>query len=216
MIGDRRDADEQAVSHAAAEAARRIADKVEDAAAHAVTALTETLRNTSEGRPTAAKVRRSRSYQAALARLDDLTDELVNLTEEFRVAHYRMAYPLYHEAIAEIAPHVLRSPNPDPPAALVERARTALVLGYTARRFLGGKVEQVKGQLVPTLTVAGNRATRRGEARVQLQRWASAARESITRTTSLWLVSSQTLCDKLAGRDCIQPNRLHPDPSLPD
>jgi hypothetical protein len=194
-------------------AGARIKAKVADAAAHALKALTLSLDQTPEGRPTAAKVKRSPSYQASIARLTELRDELHALAERSRVETYTAAWAFWR---SELPAEVLApSRGSAPPAALVTRARTMLTHGRTLRESLTAATDRAAKQLGPALTVAGNRATNSREANDAIRRWASASEGAIVAAFLAVVVDGQTTADRLAGRDVIRPELLLPDPSLP-
>ena len=190
-----------------------VSAKLADAAAHASKALTDTVDQTTEGRPTAAKLRASRSYQAALNRLTELHDQLTGLVEKCRVETYSEAYAFwwaYHD------PDTRRSASPDPSQANIERCRTTVLHGYTVREFLAGAIGRASTQLLPRLVVSGNRQVGSREAALAIKAWQQTATSTITSNAITALVDSQTLADRRAGRDAIKRDLLHDDPTLND
>jgi hypothetical protein len=196
-------------------ARRLIEAKAGDAESHARNALTDALKATPEGRPTLARVRRSPGYASALSRLDELAFSLVALCEAARVREYRRAYGAWPAALP---PEVLR-PRLDPaapPSRLVERCRAALQHGTTLLIEIRGAVEPARRRLLPTLTQAGNRATPERAGADLLAAWRRGVEASTLRVAAASLNDSLILADRLAGRDVIAPERLLPDPSLPE
>jgi len=192
---------------------RLVADKIADAGAHASKALTDTLNATTEGRPTAAKVRRSASYQAATTRLVELLDSLEEIVESCRVDTYSQAYGFwFHYHAAEMR----RGSDPSPPRPLVERCRTTMIYGYTVRKFLQGPLDRASTQLLPTLTVAGNRAVSTRDAKDSIRRWQETNASAIMKNAVAAVIDSQTMADRRAGRDTIKRELLHDDPQLND
>jgi hypothetical protein len=207
-------AEAKALRRAVAEARGFVRDKVADAKAHALAALTESLKRTPEGRATAAKVKRSRSFAAAVSRLDELASILVTLGEDLRVETYRASWSHWRRVIPD--DFLRRTSGEGPPQARLNRCRTALVHGFTLSSFLAGPIRKAKQSLPPALTVAGNRATASRDAGELLKAWASRTEKAITAAAISALVDGQTLADRMAGRDVIDPRYLEPDPSLPD
>lgn len=204
---------ERTLAVAMADCRARVRSKVGDARAHALAALTETLRATPEGRPTAARLRRNRSYLAAKARLDELLAELVADGERIRVETYRESWAFWR---ASLPSEVLRpARGGEAPGELVERCRSMLWNGSTVGQFLGPAVRRAQRTLLPALVVAGNRATGLRPGRDLARRWSASAEGQIVAAAKAVLVDGQTLADRLAGRDVILPELLDDDPSLP-
>lgn len=190
-----------------------VAAKVADAGAHASKALTDALDATPEGRPTAARVRRSPSYQASLARLNELLDSLVFIVEECRIVTYADSYRFwwnYHVS------GMRRTTTSDAPKGLMERCRTTMIHGYPMRNFLQGPIERAAAGLMPMLTVAGNRATSTQSATQAIRLWQERSASAIAQNTIIALVDSQTMADRRAGRDTIKRDMLYDDPQLND
>jgi hypothetical protein len=196
-------------------ASELIAGKLDDAHAHATKALTDALKATPDGRATIARVRRSPSYAAALVRLDELGAALVMLCGDAREAEYRRAYAEWGESLpAEVLRPRLDPANP--PIALVARCSALVWHGTTLQAEFRGQTDPIKRRLLAALTLAGGRAaTPRGGADL-LRGWRTAAEGALLRTAAAALNDSLVLADRLAGRDVIDPTRLHPDPTLPE
>lgn len=206
---------EEADLAAAVAEARALARRaLGDAAAHARNVLSEALRDAPEGRATAAKARRNRSYHAAMAKLDGLLADLTQLVGDFRGRTYVEEYRHWTDYLPA---RVLRvPPGNDPPARLIDRARAAMVHGLTPRQAIRPAIVRAKQSLLPALTVAGNRATPRRDAGDHVGLWARRSASAVEAIARSVLVDSQTLAHRLAGRDAIRPELLHPDPSLPE
>lgn len=195
------------------EAARLRVDRgIADATAHARNALTATLRKAPEGRPTLAVVRRNPSYGAALSRLDELRGALVEQVESARVDAYRASWRFWCDHL----PADVRRPGLDgPPADRVERCRVAVLHGLTLAEEIGSRLAADRARLRPALAVAGNRATPIDDGEDGLRRWGDRARAGILSVVAAALNDSLVMADRLAGRDVLLPELLHPDPSLP-
>lgn len=213
ILAERQVARERRLATARAMLAAKIRAGVENAAAHARNALTETLRETPDGRATAAKVRRSRSYHAALARLDELRDAVVVFAEVVRGAEYRRAWRFWR---GHLPADSLRPGADDAPEANLRRCRAAMLHGMTTRQEIEGRILPYRRRLLAALTVAGGRATRKADAADLIAQWAKGATDGIAATADAMLNDSFVLADRLAGRDVVRPELLDPDPSLPE
>lgn len=210
--GNQRASELSLLAHTTRIATAKIARVTDDAAAHARTALTDKLDRTREGRTTAAAVKRSPSYTAALGRLAELKDWLEGQIEDFRVTNYRSAWRYWRSFL----PGDVQRPNLSliPSQANSDRCRVAMIHGRTVRQDLSFTIDQMARSLAAALTVAGNRATNGQDANITITRWARGGATTITNRVRTLLVDSQTMADRLAGRDCIKPELLYPDPSL--
>ena len=83
--------------------------------------------------------------------------------------------------------------------------------GYTPKMFVRFPIKRAISALVPALTVAGNRATDSQDAAALIRRWEQTSSRSIVQTGLTALVDSQTLADRMAGRDSIKAEYLEPD-----
>ena len=169
--------------------------KVEDAAAHASRAITETLRRTPDGRQTLRAARSSRSFQAAVNRLDELkraligpaSNSLEGLLRDAREAFLKDAYRLWS---GHLDPDYFDAPG-EPSPGEVAMARGAVIHGRSLHDELGGRFDSARRALLGVVTLAANpRVTPMG-ARAQIAGWESAAISSLSAALGSALSDSQ-------------------------
>lgn len=188
---------------------RLIADKLEDARAHAGNAVTVTLRDTPDGRATAAKIKRSRSFAAANSRLDELlaaiagdsdvaTDGLVHDATE---AFYADSFALWHGQI----PPRFRVSSDAPTAQGRAYARGLLWYGLPVRRGLEASFATARNQLLAAVGTAGTSSTSRRAGVDALDGWEQRARSSLITRAGLALNDANQRADLQAMRDVILP-----------
>ena len=133
-----------------------------DARAHATKALTDTLKLTTDGRPSARKVLRSPSYQSAGNRLRTLQDALIGpasdsldgLIRDARAAFYRNSIELWTPVI----PAEYRvTADPAPTKMGESLMRGAIIHGFDLARELSPSIKQTSDQLFVVLNSAGRR-----------------------------------------------------------
>ncbi len=195
------------------EAGRLIAGKFEDARAHAMNALTATLDATTAGRPTIARIRRDRSYGAALARLDELAGQVVDLCERCRVDEYKLAYAHW---FADTPEEFRRSASPTPPEMFVNRCRTTVIHEHTLESWVAGPIRNAKGALLRSLASAGNLAVSGRESTDVLRRWRDIHAGHVMDNVESALVDGQTMADARATRDVYRRDMVKDHPTLPD
>lgn len=161
-----------------------ILGQMDDALAHADKALTQTLKRTTDGRPSARRIGISPSYQAAVSRLDDLLDSLVGpkasslngLIRDARAAFYRGSIDLWK-------PHIETEyravPDPVPTLDGERLMRGAIVHGYDLRREIEPAIRTTKDTLFVALNNAGRRAATGREEDSRLALWHSQGIERI-------------------------------------
>ena len=195
----------------------RIAGKVADARAHGEKAVTETLRQTPDGRPTVRLAHRSRSVVAAQARLAELLADLVGPGPWSREGMIQNAYAdLYRAAVAQwkpLIPEDLRAPLFDlhPTAANVTKARALSLHGMTPCRELNGVFLSVRQRLVAAVALAASPSAFAGGID-RLAAWELAARTGLTRTAVLLLGDAEIALDHQAGLDLIRPELIDRTP----
>lgn len=206
-------ANRRAVASLSAEAERAIRAGVRDAAAHAARALTDALDAATEGRPTIAKARRSRSYLAARRRLAGLAESLVAMAEAARESAYAESWRWW---ASHLDAGLLR-PGADPEAPTaggLGRARTAVLHGRTIAQTARPVADHAAATLLQTLALAGHRAASQERADALLEQWAGRTIAAYGRAAKGLMADAVALGDKLAGRDAIDPDLLGPDPEL--
>lgn len=134
--------------------------RVEDARAHADKAVTDTLKATPDGRPSALRVQRSPSYQAALNRLDELEDALVGpasnstagLIRDARAAFYRDSIELWKHVIPEER-RAVKDPHPTAKGEAVVRG--AIIHDLDLHREVRPSFQRSKDTLFAAVNGAG-------------------------------------------------------------
>lgn len=200
-------------------ATRLIADRVDDAHAHAVKTLTQAAIDESAGRPTLRRIDWSRSFEAASSRLDELLDALAGpsttsrkgiIRDGFETA-YRDCYAHYR---LTLDPAVLAG-SPEPTKAQIVKARTVVVLGYDARAYLVPVVNAAESRLKALLASLANPGRSKADRTDQLAAWASRTTDGLTTAATIYLKTGSFYLDRIAGRDTIRPELLHDDPTIP-
>ena len=186
----------------------RVEAKVADAAAHAQKAVTDTLKNTTDGRASILKINASPSYKAALSRLDELWIWLAGAGEtslkgkvrDAREQFYRQAAQLFFPLI----PAELRSRrDPEPTAAQVRTIRAAAVHGYDPRNELAGPINAAKHRLKAAVEVAGRQAQDSALGAKPIDQWERQTTRSLSQVVITLLNDSVEYCDTMAGRELI-------------
>lgn len=188
--------------------ARRLIDgKVSDARAHAITAVTDTLKRTPEGRKTVRKASRSPSYAAAENRLKELWSALCGPSTaslDGLVRDARQAF--YTEALEAWMPFV-PSEFSTRPALLtgIRSARGMILHGMELRKEIGAPIERARRTLLAAVAVAGSRSTPKKAAMDGIAAWARRSADAIFATTRLALSDSLAAADVMAMNDLIKP-----------
>jgi hypothetical protein len=194
-------------------AVERIDGKVADARAHAANALTERLRAEADGRPTIRLGAKSRSFAAALARLDELLTalagpsevSLAGLVRDAREDLYRHAFALHR---GHVPPELHVRPDPEPTKANVALIRAAAPHGHDPRTELAGIVAGATRGLKATLGLAGASDATRARQGDLLRAWESRTRDRIARSVEGLLSDSLVYADSEALSDVIHPSHI--------
>lgn len=190
-----------------------VADKVGHAHSHAYKALTAALKATADGRTSLLRINKSPSYQAAVARLDELWADLAGPSEvategavrDAREAFLGLASKLWFPLIPE---DVRGRTTPKPTLAEVRAIRAAAVHGYDPRKQLQAPVLSAKTSLKAALEKAGRASTPGHVEDDLLAAWQTRAVGSLTQAVRTLLNDSVEYADREAGRALIDPARL--------
>lgn len=190
-----------------------VADRVDDAHAHAGRALTNSLKATPDGRRSLAKLDRSRSLSSALARLDAITERMAGKGEKSLKGKVREAraqlYTLAASWHFKLVPEAIRSrETPDATAAQLAAARAAAVHGYDPHTVLSAAVTTQKVQLRAALERAGRADATGKQSKDTLEEWRVRASSALSQTLRSLLVDSAGWCDTQAGLDTIHDDYL--------
>jgi hypothetical protein len=192
-----------------------VGSKVADARAHAEASLTGTLVDTPDGRPTLARVRRSRSLLAAGARLDELLARLAGPSSRSLDGLVRDAWEAaYRDCLAwwlgEL-PESVRIGRPEPTAAGLRGARSAVIEGRDARDWLAGPVEAARRGLKARVAAAASPAVGEAERRRMLAAWASGTARTLAQSVTQLVAAGVFRADDLASRAAVRPELRHDD-----
>jgi len=198
------------------DAQRMIDRKVDDAEAHAVKALTTTLKTTDEGRATIRKVTQSRSYQAAVDRLWELhqslagksIDSLSGLIHDAREEFLAQSFAAW---AGSIDPESIRA-STEPTQAESKGIRRTALHGQTLYEEIGWRVENVIRHLSAAVAQAGNRDFGSRESILIIESWSIRAKRAIGSTVRLALSDSAVLADTAAQWLLIKPELRDDDP----
>lgn len=191
--------------------------KVSDAHAHATKAVTDTLKQTPDGRATMRRAARSRSTLAACNRLDELWDAMCGptsasnsgLIRDARGAFYVESFERWKPFIPE---ELWAKNNPEPTAVDMNAARSAPVHGYDVRQEFAVPIDRAKRSLRAAIVRCGHSSTPDHVATDILDGWVERARQSLFRTARSALSDGQKLVETMAGRDLVHPDYLDNEP----
>jgi hypothetical protein len=183
--------------------ARKLIDRhVDDARAHASNALTATVKDTPDGRPTVRKLDKSRSANAALDHISTLKADLDELIRDARSSFYEGSIELWLPFI----PEDNRVENADKPSRAVERImRDAVISDYTLEMRLDPAAATAKRTLLAQLNRGGNSGVSDRTANTGLATWATRASFSLFKTTESILSDSDTAIHEATGWLLIDP-----------
>lgn len=195
-----------AVQARARVASRMIDRKIDDAGAHAQKSLTETLKDTPDGRRTIAGVRRSRSYGAALSRLGELgaalADQIREAREEFLVQSWSYWAP------------ILDQRDEGPPVALRRSIRSAALHGYTLADEIGARIDRSGRTLQAATVLAASREVGDRKAGAMIRSWEIRTKGTLMAGVLLLLSDSAVLADQVAAWYLV-PESERPDVAPP-
>lgn len=184
-------------------------DRAIDAAhAHAVVALTDTLKRTPDGRKTIRRASQSPSYVAACNRLDELWRKLTgpstaSLEGTIRVARadfYAEAFRLWKGLYpADFATEDMVS------NARINECRGLVLHGMELRVEIGSIVNDAKRSLLSTLERAARKSTPDHVSTDLIDGWRIVAKSSLARSARVALSDSQVAIDGIAGVDAVRP-----------
>lgn len=206
----RKDADlAGAVRDFMAEARRRVDRGIDDATAHAERALTKVAREARAGKPTLVLIRAGRSYNAALERIRETTDDLRGIVGEARERFYGIAYVGW---VACLDPQWLR-PGARPTQERASFVRGLALHGYPLDAELRNACEALERSLEQAIALASTPGLTQDPGGV-VEGWDQRSRASLRSLSERLIDDSWVAADRAAGRDCLRPELLEPDPFL--
>lgn len=185
-----------------------IRSTMDNAAAHALNAITETLRRTPDGRATDRKAVRSRSFVAAIAQLDGLVSELAGpssssldgLIRDAREAFYRDSFGMWKGVIPEAT---WVSPDAQPTMIGVARMRGVHIHGADVRIDIASAIGTAKDDLRRSVNAAAGTDSLRSSAGDRLATWKRMKGDSLVRAVSLELSDSDMIAHTQSGIDLV-------------
>ncbi len=200
-----------------ADIGRVIAAKVADARAHASSAITQTLKDEPDGRPTHARVRRSRSYLAAISRLAELHEDLAgpsvrSLQGRLRDAREESYVQAFGQYKGLLDPSLWVSPDPGPTRANVAAVRALPLHGKDLRDEVGHPIKRAAANLHAAVALAALRSSPEATSTDVLDTWQARTERAILASARLALSDGQVAADVRAGRDLVHPDHLDHSP----
>jgi hypothetical protein len=183
---------------------RKIESHVEDAKAHALNALTGTVRDAPDGRETVAKLGRSRSARAALDHVDELQRDLDAIIRDARAKFYANSIELWLPFIDadDRAPGAGRVV-----AAVAGIMADGVISGYTLEMRLSPAIETHTRNLRAQLNMGAASAAKDRPAADRIKTWATLATRGLTKATESILSDSQTAIHEATGWLLIHPSK---------
>lgn len=196
-----------AVRQWSVKAARLIDARIGDARAHAWNAITQRVVTAPDGRKTWRAAVLTRSYNAALSRLDELADDLAGpaktsldgLLRDARAAFYRGSFEQW-----TIPPELL-AVDPRPTKTGERMARGLVLHGYDLRTEVADAIQTATTGLQAAVTVAGGRDATDAQSRAVLDGWESQKAHAIKQRVDGLLSDSYVAIYNLVGREMIDP-----------
>jgi hypothetical protein len=201
----------------ATRAAALIASKVADARAHALTGINRSLVDAPDGRATFLRIARNRSLQAATVRLNELLTLLAGPSVRSLDGFISDAWEaIYRDCRAywekTLEPEILHDRPPS--TEQIRAARGLIINGYDARTAMARVINPASRMLRPLLVAQASKTRPEGDRRGSLKAWEVSTVKSIVLATRNAIFTGAFMLDRLASRDVINPELLHPDPSL--
>jgi len=190
-------------------ASKLVASKVDDAAAHASKAITDTLRATPDGRATDRRASRSPSFQAAMNRLHELLESLAGpsprslagMIRDAREEFYRESFPLWRE---QIESKYWSNPQGEPTQAGIARLRGMPTHDRVDVYLdLSKAIESAALDLRRAVNAGASTDSARGLAADRIGTWKRMKTGQLTRLASLELGDSYMLSWSQSGIDLV-------------
>ncbi|WP_165251166.1 hypothetical protein [Paludisphaera soli] len=161
--------------------------KIDDARAHAQKAVTDSAKAARDGRATAILVRRSRSYLAAVARLEELLTLLAGprstsnagLIRDAWEASYRDSTAIWRDRLDS---SLWRSSDPQPTREGVATARSQFLQGYELHDWIDHPVRRAIADLGRAINLAAATAADESARLDPLDAWESTKRHALTQS----------------------------------
>lgn len=202
-----------------AAARKKISARVADAHAHAMKVLTQSAIDTPDGQATLRKVDWSVSFDAASERLFELAESLSGprvgshkgLIRSAWVAAYGDCFRYYRETLS---PEILDPRKTEPTAKMEAKVKTTVLLGYDARTFILPPIDQSISRLKSLLVSLASPNVPSKVRADRLSAWKTATESTLAARAAQAIRTGAFYFDRVAGRDVILPELLHPDPTV--
>jgi hypothetical protein len=212
---EKAEAQERSVQRWNREAMKRIGPKMADAMAHGQKALTDTLRETRDGRPSLRVIERSPSTQAAIHRLGELLDELAGPSRASLDGLIRKSREVFLiEAMdfwAGILPAEILRDGREPTSAERRAIRRVVLHGTELRDEIAGPIDRAAKGLIAALHQAGSRGEGDSQAGRILSTWSESMAAAIARTCKLAISDGAVRADVCAGWLVVRPEFRDPE-----
>lgn len=199
----------RAVQEVKREARRRSDRGIDDASAHAQRALTKVAREAKAGKPTLVLVRNGRSYNAALERIHEATSDLLDLVRDARGQFYGVSFVGW---VACLDARWVRD-GAAPTQAGEARVRGLALHGYPLDVEFRNAADSLGRSLEQAVSLASTPGLTQDPQGV-MDAWEERARAALWGTADRLIEDSWVVADRAAGRDCLRPELLEPDPFL--
>lgn len=195
----------------------QVTRKLDDARSHAEKAVTDALRSTKDGRSSLLRINASPSYQAALARLDELLTalagpsetSLVGLIRDARAAMYGGACEAH---FASIPPKYRSRRTASPPDKHANEARAATPHGLDVRAELSPTFRRLETNLKAAIERSGRKLASREYAIGMIDQWHDIASRMLSKQVDGILGDSMIWCDYWAWSDLVHPDYVDNSP----
>jgi hypothetical protein len=194
-----------------------VSGKIADARAHAEKAVTDTLRQTPDGRASVARIRQNPSFQAALNRLDELHTALAGPDE----LHTALAGPsvtsisgLVHDAAEaaytdsrdlwwdQIDPDY-RAPSKEPTREQKTNVRGLLWYGLPVRQGFKTQFQTAHNNLLIAVSAAGSTQATNRDGFIALRTWEEKTKASLMSRLGAAMVDANVRADREAMKHTI-------------
>jgi hypothetical protein len=186
-----------------------VSGKLADARAHAEKAVTDTLRQTPDGRASVARIRQNPSFQAALTRLDELHTALAgsSVTSISGLVHdvAEHAYVDSRDLWWEQIDPDYRAPSKEPTNEQKANARGLLWYGLPVRQGFKTQFQAAHNNLLIALSAAGSIQATNRDGFTALRTWEEKTKASILSRLGAALVDANVRADREAMKHTIHP-----------
>lgn len=187
----------------------RIVETVADCEAHGLKAVTRTLRDKADGRPTVRHAMRNPSLRAAMRKLDELLDWACGPSSasshgrfrDIRHAAYESGYAFWRRWVPDSVAH-----HADPQESGCHACRTFPIHGMDPRTDFGATIMRARRTFGAAVARAGISGMTDVDVRMILGEWRRRSEADILKHASRILSDGQTFADNRAVKDAVHPD----------